>query len=780
MNKRMWFTIMTVLMIASIILGACSAPTATPAVTQPPAATKAQPAATQAQPAATQPQGATDPWANVDPSGQTVVFWHVYTQAFNDEINKIVDNFNSTNQWGITVDPEYQGYYNDIFNKMLGVLNTQDAPSLVVAYQNQAATYQLADSLVDMNPMVNSPKWGLSEADQKDFFPGFWQQDVFPSYGNARLGFPPNRSMEVMYYNMDWLKELGYDAPPTTPDQFKEMTCKAVQQPFSKATAQGPMGYELSNDASRLASWAFAFGGDIFDYNASKFTYNSDAAQQAMAFMQDLFKGGCATMVTEQYGDQTDFGTGKLLFTIGSSAGLPYYQQAVDGGAKFNWSIAAIPHTTPDPVMNIYGPSISMPKTTPEQELAAWLFLKYFTSTDVQAEWAKVTQYFPVRASVADGLADFFAANPSYKTAFDMLKYSHFEPPVPGYDFVRSKAQDAIAAITNGDDVKTTLDDLNQQANSILSEQMTAPLPTPVPTKPPATATPAASTMGTADNPIIVAFEPSATSQEITAGGQELLDQLSAETGLTFKGVIPTSYAALTEAMGSGNAQIGWMATFAYILAHQKGFADVALITNRFGSDHYGAQFIARADAGFTPAADTPATDAEIDTLLQFKGKRPCFTDPQSTSGYVIPLIFLKKAGLNTDTDLQPPVFAQGHTQVVRAVYAGGICDFGATFVDARTGVTSDLPDVMDKVVVVYQTKALIPNDNMSYAPDMPQDLRDKVTAAMLKIADTEAGKKALQDLYQIGGLVQTDDTVYDEFRSYLQASGVDLSQYVK
>lgn len=302
--------------------------------------------------------------------------------------------------------------------------------------------------------------------------------------------------------------------------------------------------------------------------------------------------------------------------------------------------------------------------------------------------------------------------------------------------------------------------------------------PTEVPTvAPTATALP----LGTADNPIIVAFEPSATSQEITAAYSDLLNLLSQETGLTFKGVIPTSYAALTEAMGSGNAQIGWMATFAYIIAHQKGYADVALITNRFGSDHYGAQFIARADAGFTPAADVPATDAEITTLEQFKGKRPCFTDPQSTSGYVIPLIFLKKAGL-ADSDITAPVFAQGHTQVVRAVYAGGICDYGATFVDARTSssLAQDLPDVMEKVVIIYQTKALIPNDNMSYAPDMPEALRDTITAAMLKIADTEAGKKALNDLYQIGGLVITDDTAYDEFRSYLEASGIDLSQYVK
>ena len=302
-----------------------------------------------------------------------------------------------------------------------------------------------------------------------------------------------------------------------------------------------------------------------------------------------------------------------------------------------------------------------------------------------------------------------------------------------------------------------------------------APTVAPVATEAPT----AAPQMGTADHPIIVAFEPSGTSQEITAGGQELLDLLSQETGLTFKGVVPTSYAALTEAMGSGNAQIGWMATFAYILASQKGYAQVALITKRFGSDHYGAEFLANKSAGFTPAADTPGTEAELTTLQQFKGKKACFADPQSTSGYVVPLIFLKKAGL-TDADMPNPVFAGGHTQVVQALYDGGICDYGTAFVDARSNIAKDHPDVNDKVVVIYQTEATIPNDNMSYAPDMPQDLRDKVTAAMMKIADTEAGKKALNDLYQIGGLTKADDTVYDQFRSYLQASGIDLSQFVK
>jgi len=114
-----------------------------------------------------------------------------------------------------------------------------------------------------------------------------------------------------------------------------------------------------------------------------------------------------------------------------------------------------------------------MPKSgSPERELATWLFLKYYTSKEVQTTWAEVSGYFPVRASVAEGLTDYFTANPAFKTSFDMLQYSHFEPPVPGYDFVREEVNAAMAAIADGADVKTTLDDLNTKANEILAEQM--------------------------------------------------------------------------------------------------------------------------------------------------------------------------------------------------------------------------------------------------------------------------------------------------------------------
>ena len=459
LNRRFWY--LAVLLVAALALTAC------------PAAAPAPEAAAPAEGDAEVMMDEMAGYDDVDPSGETVTFWYQHTQEREETLQQIIADFNESNEWGITVDAEYQGGYGDIFQKMLNVVTTDEAPNLVVAYQNQAATYQLADALIDMNPLVESEKWGISEEDMGDFFEGFVNADVFPSFDNARLGFPPNRSMEVLYYNADWLAELGFEGPPTTAEEFKEMACAASATPYSGAVGDAPsMGYQLSVDASRFASWTFAFGGDVFDYDSGQFTYDSEAAQQAMTFIQDLFSEGCATVVAERYGDQTDFGNGNLLFTVGSSSGLPFYQSVVDDGAGHAWSIAPIPGTVSEPVMNVYGASVSIPRSTPEKELATWLFVKYYTNPDVQATWARASNYFPVRQSVADGLEDYFTENPAYAVAFDLLQYGRAEPPVPGYDFVRDEAELVMAAVADGADVASSLAELTATSNEILAEQM--------------------------------------------------------------------------------------------------------------------------------------------------------------------------------------------------------------------------------------------------------------------------------------------------------------------
>lgn len=318
--------------------------------------------------------------------------------------------------------------------------------------------------------------------------------------------------------------------------------------------------------------------------------------------------------------------------------------------------------------------------------------------------------------------------------------------------------------------------------------QATAVPATAVPTAVPATAVPPTETavpmptLGTEEHPIIMALAPSATTDELVASGDTIAKLISEETGLVVKAVVPTNYKAMIEAMCSGNSQVGFLPPFAYLVAHQTmstmdgkevACADVTHITIRSGADHYATQYIGRADV-FTTVVD--ATD--IANLQLLNKKKPCWTDQFSASGYVIPASLLASEGVKPAT----AAFVQGHPTVVRAVYAGGICDFGATFVDARTNsaIQTDLPDVMEKVIVIYQTEAIIPNDTLAMAYDVSPELRATLVAAFDKVSMTEEGAAALKKLYSIDGLQATEDTFFDEFRVLLAASGIDIASLVR
>ena len=494
MFKKLMVPVLVLAVVAALILTSCArqaAPTAVPTATPQPA----EPAAATATPKPAEPAAApAGPYEDVDPTGAKVLWWHQHTQERQEGLNEMVAEFNASNEWGIEVVAEFAGGYSDIYDKMINAIAANDPtlmPNLTVGYANQVAKYQLSDALVDMDYFVDSAKWGLTAEEIADFPEGIFEADVSPVYGDGhfRMGFPPNRSMEVLYYNLDWLNEMGYDGPPTTWAEFKEMACAASDP------AAGTIGYEISTDASRFASMVFSRHGTYFEEDGSAFTFTNDTVLETMRYIKELFDEGCAMLIAERYGDQTDFGNYKALFTIGSSSGLPYYASAVESGeqGEFQWGVGPLPYMDggDEPVMNLYGASVSVPKTTPEQELAAWLFVKWFTEPEQNVRWAVISNYFPVRISAADLMADYLAANPTYKQAFDLLPYSTYEAQwCACYEDVRRMMSDAYSAIIDGADIMATLTQLEVDANVSLADteppkpKEPTPTPTPVPAGP--------------------------------------------------------------------------------------------------------------------------------------------------------------------------------------------------------------------------------------------------------------------------------------------------------
>jgi phosphonate transport system substrate-binding protein len=111
----------------------------------------------------------------------------------------------------------------------------------------------------------------------------------------------------------------------------------------------------------------------------------------------------------------------------------------------------------------------------------------------------------------------------------------------------------------------------------------------------------------------------------------------------------------------------------------------------------------------------------------------------------------------------------------VTQVYNGD-CDAGATFSAARTGIEEEFPDVLEQVVVLATTSD-IPNDSVSFISNFPAEMRATVVAALLEIAGSPEGQEALNTLYNIETLVESNDAFYDTFRADLSRAGLNIEE---
>lgn len=268
---------------------------------------------------------------------------------------------------------------------------------------------------------------------------------------------------------------------------------------------------------------------------------------------------------------------------------------------------------------------------------------------------------------------------------------------------------------------------------------------------------------GTPLNPIRIFFVTSSEVDAVRDASDVIVEKLKAKTGLEFEAVVSSSYQTVIEGMGTGDADLAFMPTNAYVEASERYKCEVALVTVRFGEKFYRAQFIAR-------------IDKSIHTLEDVKGMVWGFGDHNSTSGYIIPAMMLRNRGIRVKEE----VTTGGHTNTVQQVYEGKV-DFGTTYwspkgADARSRLVTTHPDVFEKVKIVRLTDK-IPNDTVTFRAQFDEDMKQTIVAALLELSKDDAEtKKALDDMYNINGLAPVEDSFYDNFRKIKKGLPVEVA----
>lgn len=315
------------------------------------------------------------------------------------------------------------------------------------------------------------------------------------------------------------------------------------------------------------------------------------------------------------------------------------------------------------------------------------------------------------------------------------------------------------------------------------------PTPTPVPDpvctlmQNPPTVTPGG--LGSPENPIVIAFVPSGDTGKITKAGQGIADCLNKMTGLSFKIEVGTSMAASIEAMGAEKAQVGFLNTFSALLANAKypGITPALVNLRKYtpGGDVDPDKDLAGQMEPFYKAEFIAGVDTGINSLEDVKGKKFCFVDANSTSGYVVPNILFKAAGIDPEVDFTYQ-FAGGHDKVAIAVYNGD-CDAGVAYTDILTDESADLkstyPDIAEKVKI-FAVSERIPNDGVQFIASLDPTYKAAIIQGLHAMTDDPGGKYLLKSLYSINDYIDVEPDYYQPFLQILVAAGVDPAELVK
>ena len=411
---------------------------ATPRVTSTPGVT---PAKTSSSPTPTSTAKA-KPSATLDASpedlqGIKISLWQPWSAAVGEALNALVSEFNASNPYGITVDSVYQGNYNELYESVQAAIAAGDPPNLAVGYNYEILQWNAGGGeTVDLNTYVDDPGWGLSSQEQDDFYPLFWGQEVFDG---ARRGLPAQRFAQLIYYNLTWARELGFDAAPQTPQQFKRQACAAAaaNNRDDDPDNNGTGGWVTNTSPSAVLSWMYAFGGGVVNAAGTGYDFDTPQIQSAIAFLKDLYDSGCAWQVDGDFAEE-EFAARQALFVTASIADLPEQKNALDqAGNRDDWTVIAFPSPVEKPVIDVYGPAFAVFKSSPQEQLASWVFLKWFLSAETQARWIAAGHTYPLQASTTQLLEDFANAHPQWASAQDLLPFAKSEPGLQSWGLVR-------------------------------------------------------------------------------------------------------------------------------------------------------------------------------------------------------------------------------------------------------------------------------------------------------------------------------------------------------
>ncbi|PAB00804.1 ABC transporter substrate-binding protein [Enterococcus canintestini] len=360
----------------------------------------------------------------------TVTFWHAMNGAQEEALTKITEDFMKENP-KIKIELQNQSQYPDLQAKINSTLpSPKDLPTISQAYPGWLWNAAQDDMLVDLKPYMDNETigWGDQEEIRKPLLEG-------AQIEGKQYGIPFNKSTEALVYNADLLKEYGV-AVPKTLEELKEASKTIYEKSNHEVVGAG---FDSLNNYYVIG---MENKGEEFTKDLK---FDSEKSKEVIDYYLDGVKDGYFRIAGSDKYLSGPFANGKVAMFIGSIAGEGYVKKDTEG--KFEYGVAP----RPEKINLQQGTDIYMfNSATAEQKSAAFMYLKYLSSPDVQLYWAEQTGYMPVLQSVLESEEYKKSPNTKVPAILEEATKDLFSIPVkenadPAYNEVRAIMENILS-----------------------------------------------------------------------------------------------------------------------------------------------------------------------------------------------------------------------------------------------------------------------------------------------------------------------------------------------
>jgi len=262
---------------------------------------------------------------------------------------------------------------------------------------------------------------------------------------------------------------------------------------------------------------------------------------------------------------------------------------------------------------------------------------------------------------------------------------------------------------------------------------------------------------------LVFAIIPSENASAVTNRWTGFTDYLSRELGVKVSLRVAADYAAVVEGQRAGNIHIASLGPASFARARLIGVKTDAFAVDANGDGTRGYYSV------FYVLAKSPYKSIE-----DLKGKNIGLVDPNSTSGYNMPMFVLDKRGIVPDAYFGKSLITGSHENALLALVQGTIdVAANAWYSESDNHIARMIARGMlknaDGSPMKYEDfrivakSDMIVNDPLTYLSDLPDDLKAKIRAAVFDFPTKDKDAYAKLDEGKGRHWEPIDNSAYDD-----------------